>query len=429
MFSKNIAHKILFFLILVCSLNLKGQTRIKTMFYNLLNYTSDTESQNRTPHLKTILDVVSPDIFLVCELKNLSGSDYLFNNAILPHNNHFTKATFVNAQSGGDLQQMVYYNSDKLILENSNIIPTSTRDINHYTFKINTVNAATNPIKVEVFVTHLKASRGSANRQKRLESVEEFIRELERIPANSYVLFAGDFNFYTSNEPGFLKIIDTNNDIIITDPINRLCPSFPNNGNDYYDADYDSTYFWNNQSFKDIHTQSTRTSAGSDGAGGGMDDRFDFIMMSKNFTTSSDLFYINGSYKSIGNNGNCYNSYVSNSNCSGAFSQNLRTAIYNFSDHLPVVMEIETPENTLSTNNILNPISFISKNVILENIQIKINSSITINTIKVYNQLGQKVKEIATTNKKRIDINISGFTKGVYYLKADSFKPIKFIKI
>ncbi|MCI2227663.1 T9SS type A sorting domain-containing protein [Polaribacter sp. MSW13] len=399
------------------------------MFYNLLNYTSNTESQNRTPHLKTILDNVQPDLFMVCELKNSSGSDYLFNNAILPFNNHFNKATFEYAQSGGSLQQMVYYNNDKLVLEASNIITTRVRDINHYTFKINTENAETNPIKIEVFVTHLKASYDSSNRQKRLESVEEFTRELERIPANSYVLFAGDFNFYTSNEEGFLKIIDPTNFIKITDPINRLCPTFPNDGNVYYNTEYDNTYFWNNASFKDIHTQSTRTSAGSDGAGGGMDDRFDFIMMSENFNSSSDLFYVNNSYKSIGNNGNCYNSYVSNVNCSGVFSQSLRAAIYNFSDHLPVVMEIETPKNTLSTYNYLNPITFTSSNIIETTLSFSIPKNSDIYNIIVYNQLGQKLQEIETKNKTEFKLNISHFSKGIYYLKAENYSPKKIIKI
>ena len=44
----------------------------------------------------------------------------------------------------------------------------------------------------------------------------------------------------------------------------------------------------------DIHTQSTRTSNSGliDDSGSGLDDRFDFIMMSENFNTSSDLYYI-----------------------------------------------------------------------------------------------------------------------------------------
>ena len=416
-------------LFLFWSVSFSGQTKIKSLFYNTLNYDSNLSSQNRSHHLKTILDDVKPDLFMVCEVKNETASNYLFANAILPHKESFKKAPFKYSQSPATgLLQMVYYNSNKLILESTNVIPTETRDINHYTFKINTVNVSTSPIRIEVFVTHLKASRGLYNRNKRLSSIGSFVRELDRLPKNSNVIFAGDFNFYTSNENGFKKLIDTSNSIKMIDPINRLCPTFPNDGKDYYDTDYDSSYFWNNSSFRDIHTQSTRVSQlNGDGAGGGMDDRFDFIMMSENLKTNPNLFYKEGSYKSVGNNGNCYNSYVSNTSCTGNFSQNLRTALYNFSDHLPVVMEIETPENTLSINKYEQPLVFANTNSHKNNITLKTNFNV--NKVSIYNFLGQVIKEIDFTNLKEKNINISNFSKGVYFIKADNYKPIKFLKL
>ena len=66
--------------------NSSGQTRIKTMMYNLLNYSNTTISQQKTPFLKTVLDEVNPDLLMVCELITEVGSNYMFNNAILPHN-------------------------------------------------------------------------------------------------------------------------------------------------------------------------------------------------------------------------------------------------------------------------------------------------------------------------------------------------------
>lgn len=422
--------KNLFLFLLVCSNLLFGQTNIKTMFYNTLNYNSDTESQARTHYLKTTLENVQPDLFLVCELKNETASNYLFNNAVLAYNRDFSKAVFNYSESPATgLLQMAYYNNQKLTLEATKIITTGTRDINHYTFKINTEDSDSNPIKIEVFVTHLKASRGKVNMDKRLESVDNFVRELDRLPSDSFVLFAGDFNFYTSNEPAFLRLIDTSNSIKIIDPINRPCPTFPNNGIDYFDENnYNSTYFWNNSSFADIHSQSTRNyQINGDGAGGGMDDRFDFIMMSENFKTSSNLYYKEGSYKSVGNNGNCYNSYVSNTSCTGEFSQELRNALYYFSDHLPIIMEIETPINTLSIAKNNTAISFSSSNIVTNSITLKVKEKI--NTILVFNQLGQKVFEVKNAYKSQLVINTNQFAKGIYFLKADTYKPLKFVKI
>src|SRR5690606_27166827 len=103
---------------------------------------------------------------------------------------------------------------------------------------------------------------GAANRQLRLSMVNSFVNALGAVPPDRPVLFAGDFNFYNSDdEPGYQKIIDTTNPIVMVDPIGR-----PGHWHD-------------NESFSDIHTQATRTSAAGFGIGGataGMDDRFDF---------------------------------------------------------------------------------------------------------------------------------------------------------
>lgn len=419
---------VVFFVIL--SSCLFSQTRIKTLFYNTLNYTIDIVSQEKTPYLQTILETVQPDLFMICEIKNEPASDYLFENAIIPFNANFKKAPYRIVQSPAkDLSQMVYYNSEKLTLLANQVITTNVRDINHYTFKINTENIEINPIKIEVFVTHLKASTGFNNRMDRLQSVERFVAELDKLPNNSNILFAGDFNFYTSNEEGFLKLIDTSNSIKIIDPINRLCPPFPENGVDYFNEDnFNNTYFWNNSSFADVHSQSTRSSQlNGDGAGGGMDDRFDFIMMSENLKTNSTLYFVENSYKTIGNNKNCYNSSVNNFDCTGEYSQNLRDALYFFSDHLPISLELETPENTLSVTKSVNPIKFIGSNLVSDFLSLHLSEEITL--IIIYNQLGQKIFETKVQQKTELKIATSKFPKGIYYLKTATSRPLKFVKL
>jgi len=413
--------------LIACSCSSHGQTSIKTMFYNLHNYDNSLESQSRTTYLKTILEDIKPDLIMVCELKNETASNYLFTNAVLPYNANFKAADFKYSQSPAtSLLQMIYYNNNKLELEANEVIPTGIRDINHYTFKIKTSEISNTPIKIEVFVTHLKASRGTINMDKRLASVSNFTRELDRLPANSNVLFAGDFNFYTSNEDGFQEIIAPTNSIQIVDPINRLCPTFPEDGKDYYVDNYNSTYFWNNSSFADVHSQSTRSSSLTDGAGGGMDDRFDFIMMSKNLKEDSNLYYKTDTYKAFGNNGNCYNSYVSNNSCNGSFSQAVRNALYFFSDHLPIVMELETPQNTLTTVN--NQLSIVNSNIATNYLTLQLAKNNSNKELVVYNQLGQEFIH-KKTKKDKITLKTKELPKGIYYLKTKNSKPIKFIKI
>src|SRR5690606_14313607 len=142
----------------------------------------------------------------------------------------------------------------------------------------------------------------------------------------SLVILAGHFNLYTASEPAYIGLLDPTNAIVMVDPIDRR-GSWSNNVN-----------------FQDIHSQSTRISSGpfGAGAGGGLDDRFDFIIMSKNMQTDPKLKYVPNTYKSFGNNGNCFDKSINDPTCSGAFSQGLRDNLYNMSDHLPIVMKMAT---------------------------------------------------------------------------------------
>lgn len=148
--------------------------------------------------------------------------------------------------------------------------------------------------------------------------------------------------------------------------------------------------------------------------------------MSKNFITSSTLFYKPDSYKTVGNNSNCYNSFVRNSTCTGEFTQELRNALYFFSDHLPITLELEFSPSALSTENnrILN---FVDTNLVRNSIEIKLSKKV--NQIFIYNQLGQKIIHFKNVNSKTLKIDTESLAKGVYYIKVDNYKIQKFIKI
>src|SRR5690625_4591 len=163
------------------------------------------------------------------------------------------------------MQQLLYYDSDIWELLATQVLVTNYRDINKYKLQLLT-DDDTDPIYVYAFVAHLKSSSGRANRLIRLEMVETLTAHLQYIEPDAYVLFSGDFNLYTSDEESYQELLDEGNSIVFQDPID----SFGN---------------WHkNEDFAYLHTQSTRVSnAGfGTGASGGMDDRFDFIMLSEN---------------------------------------------------------------------------------------------------------------------------------------------------
>ena len=395
-----------------------SQDNYKLMFYNVLNYPTQAPA-NRIQHLQTILDDYRPDIFMICELNSEEGADNIL-NIMKEINGDYESADFeLNSSdntigNSNELQNMMFFNSSKFTLEEQFIIPSIYRDFNHYRLKSVTINNSIDPIFLEVLVGHLKASSGETNEQLRLTMVNDLINYIETMPADSNIIFGGDLNLYTSNEPAFQELIDANNDIVLVDPANR-----PGN-------------WHNNQSFVDMFTQSTRTQSGLGGASGGFDDRFDFLLTSNNMITNSDIYYVNNSYQVYGNNANfnCYNQSINSSNCDGDnYNQIIRDRLYNMSDHLPVTLELQLNE-TLNTSNISNDcgLKIIGSNLISEQLQIQI----TINQSQVfviYNTLGQAVQNIQTYRKGFVNIDVSKLPTGIYYLasKTDTETILKFI--
>jgi len=396
-----------------------GQDTLNVMFYNLYRFPVMPPA-NRQTILKDILDSYHPDIFMTCELVNESGADHILNVSLNHQQQRYLRAPFVFTQSDttDPLQQMVFYNKEKLTLVQQRTYKTTVRDINHYTFLLNTENIAGDSIFIDAFVTHLKSSEGPANRQLRLGMIDTFFNHVEDVPNGHYVLLGGDFNFYSAyNEPAYQKLIATNNPVTMVDPIHM------------------PGKWSNNDSFKAIHTQATRISSegfGTGGASGGMDDRFDYIMMSQNLEQTGVLQYIQDSYKAYGNNGNCFNNRIDAYDCDGEYPLELRQNLYKMSDHVPIVMQLKTDRHFTSVPQlpVAAGIKFPNGNMVKDFLIIDVNKiRLAANDFAVYNSLGQKMLLKTERNGTFISIDFRNVKPGIYYLicagKNVSFKIVR----
>lgn len=396
-----------------------GRQTINAMFYNIYRF-PDNPPANREFILKDILDIYHPDLFMVCELARESGADRILNQALQTPRFNFARAVFTPTTTdiNDPLQQMVFYNMDKLILVSQEALPTAVRAINHYSFILNTADAGKDSVFLDVFVTHLKSSEGSANEQARLRMIDTFVKALAYIPSDHHVLLAGDFNFYSAyTEPAYQKILDPLNPVVMLDPIHA-----PGNWSD-------------NDSFKTIHTQATRISAdgfGLGGATGGLDDRFDFIMMSQNLQDAAELSYVPGTYKAFGNNGNCFNQRIDHYDCDGVYSLELRKNLYNMSDHLPVVMQLQTDRDFLA---ITTPpakclLSLPAGNIAGTQLVVHIDASGFAKrfALCIYNTIGQRIKTAYPPNDgKPYALYTGDMAAGMYYLGLEG-EPGAFVK-
>ncbi|MCA0131778.1 T9SS type A sorting domain-containing protein [Winogradskyella alexanderae] len=412
--------------VLFCLLwtDVSAQETFKVMFYNLLNYPLEEAVPNREEDLEFILSDYQPDLFLVCELNNATGANSILNITKSSIVSTYEMATYTSNTSDdttgdqNDLQNQLYYDSAKFILEDEIIVPTDLRDFNIYKLKVNTVDQDTNPIELYVIVCHLKASNGVENQLRRFNMVVELDNYLSTLPPETNVLLGGDLNLYTASEPAFQQLLQDTNNITFTDPANRV-GSWSNNPN-----------------FVDVFTQSTRTQNGLGGTTGGFDDRFDFILTSENMLGSTNINYVVDSYQVYGNNGlsACYNSAINSTACAiegSQYSFAVRDALHNFSDHLPVTLDLAIESSLLSMDEVVLNMSFKPEKSLVDNYLrfMNISPELFNQNLVIYDCFGKVVKRVRLKTQESISIDCSELANGLYFLQLQNqlVSPIKFI--
>ncbi|MEX1003488.1 MAG: T9SS type A sorting domain-containing protein [Crocinitomicaceae bacterium] len=316
--------KFCFIIHLTFCFSLAAQDSLVVMYHNILNFPGVTP--NRVDSLRQIIQYVEPDVYVVNELQSEAGADLILNDALnVFGKTNYARAAFIN---GPDTDNGLFYNTEKLGLISQTQIGTVLRDISTYVmyYKAANLSIGADTIYFHFFSCHLKA--GSADHEQRNTEATQLKYYLNSIADEvENVFVGGDFNFYSGFESGCLTL-KTSGSIPLEDPIGVT-------GN------------WSNDpAFSSVHTQSTRISGGvgGDGSGGGMDDRFDMILVSEDVMNNENgVTYVNGSYEALGQDGIRFNgSIISPANT--AVPDSVAKALYGASDHLPVVMRVALDE-------------------------------------------------------------------------------------
>lgn len=362
---------------------------IKMMQYNLMYYTtavptgcnvSGSYLNDKDINLKKIIKYVQPDIFCVNEIGSQSVYvDRIKNNVMNTDGVTYYQNCPLTNFSGGSIANMVYYDSRKLGFHSFFYITTSVRDINAYKMYYKTPQLLTgDTIFITFIVTHLKAGSYDSDKATRAVQTQALMSKLEQIGVADNYIFSGDFNLYTSSEIAYQNLINYSNTMYrFYDPINQ-----PGN--------------WNNSSqFAEIHTQSTHTSSDNGCfSTGGMDDRFDFILVSPYlYFGTKKVKSINNSYKALGQDGNRFNGNIQNP-ANTLVPDSIINALYNLSDHLPVLMDLSI-DNTVSIQNYEDPFLVQAYNPVddLLTIEFQLNEP-DYYTIDIYSMDGKLVKKI-----------------------------------
>lgn len=318
------------------------QSEHSVMTYNLLNYPpADTSSRNE--YLRTIFANVQPDIVVVQEIISQDGVNGFLNNVLNSASSGYSAGTFIN---GPDTDKAIFYkNSFFTFLSNTPII-TSLRHINEFRLIHNLTEDT-----LIIYSVHLKANDTPDDRLLRAAEVDSLRKRTDALPLNSRFIVLGDFNIYSSTEPAYQNLLSQTNSGYVIDPLNL-------------------SGTWNNVLYAPYHTQSTRTRAFDDGATGGLDDRFDMILMSESVMTSGGITYVPDSYFAYGNDGNHYNDSI-NKTPNTAVGQEIADALHYSSDHLPVIASFSFIDPvelyvTALIEGLYNGISMVPDNITIE---------------------------------------------------------------
>jgi endonuclease/exonuclease/phosphatase family metal-dependent hydrolase len=296
------------------------------MQYNLLMYPEN--NPNKGIHMRPILNYLKPDVITLNELTSSAAVDSLYSEGL--DTSKYVFATFI---PDGVLGNGLVYNKQRLALASAKVMLTSPRKTQIYKLYNRNQNFQQYPdtVFMTFFVVHLKASTGTTNEATRLIQATD-LRDYTRIFQTRNFILGGDFNVYRSTEPAYQKLLEPG-DQPFYDPIDR-----PGSWN-------------NNATFKDIHTQSPRTTSFDGGVTGGLDDRFDFILVANEIMQGTGgIRYIPETYVTPGNDGQHFNLSIVSSPANTSAPDSVLQALHLMSDHLPVLLKIEMDPSNVTLN-------------------------------------------------------------------------------
>jgi len=377
-----------------------AQSSIRMMTYNLLQY----DGTERNDYFRTVIDEIDPDLIVVQEIESQNAVDS-FSSSVL--NDEFATIPF---HDGYTTDNHIFYNPFIIQFLSATYIPTDLRDIAEYKIRIPKTDDT-----VYVYSAHLKAGNpdfGDDHQDLQRLAEVTILRDeyLNFFPQGTKFIVSGDLNLYKSSEPAYEKLLaeEVGNFGQSFDPIDR-------SGN-----------WHNSSSFSDIHSQSTRaTDLGDGGSTGGMDDRFDFILVSAPLVEK----IVPGSYEAFGNDGNHLNKSI-NDGSNSAVSTEVANALHLASDHLPVVAEIDFA----LTSDITDQIIGIPKRFKLEqNYPNPFNPTTIINyelqitkfvKLSIFNLLGQEVSVLVSEKQPagsyKVTWDAGGYSGGIYFYRIDA---------
>jgi hypothetical protein len=373
----------------------QAQDTIKFMTYNILNYPDVNTA--RIAYLKTIVQHIKPDVFLVNEITQPVGATNIVSQALNQNGiTYYAQSQYV--QSPDD-ENMLFYNTQKLGLVEQNTISTSLRDFNEYVlyYKEPGMTAQSDTVYFYVYAAHLKAGNTASDIAQRGSETAVLKSYLSTRANPENTVVTGDMNVYNNSEAAYINLTGSAQ------------------ANLY---DVVGGGIWHSNAFYKMHfTQSTRTVAIDGGSTGGMDDRFDMILFSDDMQAGTNgAKYIPGTYRAVGQDGLRLNSSLIDP-VNNSEPTNVINALYYMSDHLPVYMEVAVGGNVGVDETAINPLKVypVPANDLL---YVKIDAAVK--SVHLVDLSGRMLTLSPETSDHVMKIDVSTCAVGSYLLQVET---------
>lgn len=298
------------------------------------------------PDLGTILAAIgaesvngiakAPDVFALQEQDSSSSTTQQIVNVLnsIYGAGTYARATLDGGTTGAGRPGMIYNTKTVQLIDQTTASTTGSsgaaRQTMRYQIRPLGYDSAAD---IYVYSSHYKSSDGSTEAARRNVEAQQVRANADALGAGKNIIYAGDFNIYRSSEPMWATLTAAGNGQAF-DPVNRV--------GSWHDS----------ASFLDVHTQAPATSGSL--VTGGVDDRFDWQMITSALRDNEGLSYIAGSYHAFGNTGTHQLNGAITTGSAAVLAARLpgyttaqATAVLNAlttaSDHLPVVADYQLP--------------------------------------------------------------------------------------
>ena len=408
---------------------------LTVMTYNIGNYGLTQNgcptllNSVKNPLLRTIIAYADPDI-IGFEKMSISPSTLATDSIV----RFVLDSACAGCYGYGDFtgffgyskENMLYYKTNKLGFISTTTIysgDNNISDINLHRlyYKSPTLSITRDTVFLNIIIVHLRSGSGNdAIRASEISGVMNWLNS-HIVSAGNYMAM-GDFNTQSSNESCFQQLINSaNSDTKFFDPVNQ-------SGN------------WSNNtsSFAQYLTQSTRRiDPGDCLATGGMVNRFDHILCTQVLMEGTDsLQYVTDSYKVLGQDGQHAGLAITDAPLNTSVPVNVLNALYNMSEHLPVLVKLAVGGNTSHTATSVNeatPVKWEYNIMASDLLTLTGDVALDNGVAKILDLQGRCVKEVVLGNNTHNLIPLGSLCTGVYLLTITSnSEPLftgKFIKM